>query len=229
MMITSKRALVGSLLLLGLGCTDSDDSDDTITDQDPGTAVDASVGGGDDAGGPGQEQDAGTQTDLSDAEIAAVSTVANQGEVQQGMIALQRAQSEPVRMFAQMMVTEHQAALDRETKLLQMLGIAPEQNAISRMLKSESDAIVMQLENQEGAAFDRLYMDSQVTVHTMVLQLIDARLIPSAEQPVLETELRTMRASVEMHLMHAQEVREGLEQAGDAGTGGDDDKPDGGS
>jgi putative membrane protein len=219
------RALILCTLLLGFGCNDNDKTDTTST-QNPGTASDASVfdagatnggatdGGATDAGAT----DAGTSANLSEAAIAAVVSAANTGEIQQGQLALQRAQRAQVRDFANMMVVEHSAAQQRTTMLFTTSHISPAQNAVSQALTQQSMKILQTLRNTTSASFDLAYMDSQVSVHSAVLKLLTQRLIPSARSAALKTELQAMRKTVQTHLTRAQTIREQVRQNSDAGS-----------
>jgi predicted outer membrane protein len=57
---------------------------------------------------------------------------------------------------------------------------------------------------------DRLYIDTQVMVHTEVLQTLDEVLIPSAQDASLKSELTATRAEVKAHLDQAKAVADSL-------------------
>jgi putative membrane protein len=168
----------------------------------------ASAGNGGTSGA--QSGDAGA-LELTDAQIASVGVTANQGEVEQNMVALERAQGADARSFAQDMVTMHGAALQRETALAMTLQLTPEDNSVSRMLKQQSDTIVANLRAADQAQFDQIYLQSQVDVHQQVLTLIDSDLLPNAENAQLKAELTNMRATVAMHLEHVRALVSGSE------------------
>jgi predicted outer membrane protein len=68
-------------------------------------------------------------------------------------------------------------------------------------------------------AFDMAYIQAQVRVHEMVLEMLEERLlIPDADQMALEEELKTVRTAVQTHLRHAERVERELEE--DAPDGG---------
>jgi putative membrane protein len=70
-----------------------------------------------------------------------------------------------------------------------------------------------------GAAFDRAYIESQVTLHTSARNLIDSTLLPNATTSALRDELTRTRGEVVMHLNQATSI---LASLGDGGvTGGD--------
>ena len=146
---------------------------------------------------------------LDDAQIASIAVTANQGEVEQNKVALERAQREDARAFAQDMVTMHSAALARATALAMTLKLTPEDNTISQTLRKESETIVANLKGVEQAEFDQMYLQSQVDVHQQVLTLIDTDLLSNVDAAQLRDELTAMRETVAMHLEHARALVSG--------------------
>jgi putative membrane protein len=143
-------------------------------------------------------------------DIAAIVTAANEGEIQQGQAASARATSADVRAFAQMMVTDHTAALNSARDTFNRAGINPSENNISTTLRSGSQTTVTNLNTYSGAAFDRTYMQTQVDLHSWLLNALDVALIPSTVTPELRTLLETQRASVAAHLDRARTILSGL-------------------
>ena len=151
----------------------------------------------------------------SDAEIAAVASTLNMGEIQQAEIAQAKAQSPEIKSFAQHMISEHGNAERRQAALLGGLGVAPQENEVSRAIRAEAGAMTASLRDQPpGPSFDRAYADSQVAMHQRGLQVLDTQLIPKAERPELRQELVQTRASVARHLAQAQALQASLAAAG---------------
>ncbi|HYC58991.1 MAG TPA: DUF4142 domain-containing protein [Thermoanaerobaculia bacterium] len=147
---------------------------------------------------------------LPDADIAGIVTAANEGEVQQGNAASARATSADVRSFAQMMVTDHTAALNTARDTFSRNGITPAENYTTRKLRDNSQLTVTNLATYSGAAFDRTYMQTQVDLHQWLLTTLDQALIPSAANAEVRSLLQTQRASVAAHLERARSIRAGL-------------------
>jgi putative membrane protein len=211
--------------MFAAACADDDDD----VQLQPAPAIDA--GGVVDAPLDAAELDDGGIR--NNAQIAHVLITANTGEIDEGTLADLKGTSPAVLAFGQRMVTEHSAANQRAEALVQSLGITPVDNPVSVQLKQDADAAIAQLQALEGAAFDLAYMDTQVTVHTKVLSIIDTMLIPAATAPELTAELQTMRANVATHLQDAQQLRAavadgGVGDAGDAGDAGADADADAG-
>lgn len=144
-------------------------------------------------------------------DIAAIVMAANQGEVEQGQAASTRATSSAVRSFAQMMVTDHTNAINMGRDTFNRAGVNPATgNMIATTLQDNSRLTVTNLATYQGAAFDRMYMQTQVDLHDWLLRALDTALIPSAQTPELRTMLTTQRGSVAMHLEQARTILNGL-------------------
>ena len=147
---------------------------------------------------------------ITDADNAGIAATANEGEIAQGNAAVARATSPEVRAFAQMMVTDHTAALNEGRALFQRNNITPAQNEITAMLRDTSARTVTNLNTYSGAEFDRTYIQSQIDVHTWLLTNLDALMIPSASNGDLRRFLQTQRSSVAAHLEHARRIQQTL-------------------
>lgn len=174
-------------------------------------AADAGMDAMPDASGDAAVTDSGIMP-LTDDQILHVTRTANMGEVEQGEIALERAEAQQVIDFAQMMVDQHTAALEEAQTLAEEESLTPAANAVSALLEQQSSALVVQLEEVEDEEFDLLYMNAQVNLHEQVLQMLDDELIPQAENTVLESYLMTLRADVADHLETAQSIVEDLSE-----------------
>jgi putative membrane protein len=142
---------------------------------------------------------------LPASDVAGIVMTANQGEIQQGQAASSKATSSDVRAFAQMMVTDHTAALNMARDTFARNNVTPGENDITRRLQDVSQRTVTNLATYKGAAFDRTYMQSQVDLHQWLLTSLDTALIPSSRGE-MRTLLETQRASVATHLEHARQL-----------------------
>jgi putative membrane protein len=156
------------------------------------------------AGMSGMNNMNGMAMGMSESDIAAIVTAANEGEIQQGQTAASQATNADVRAFAQMMVTDHTNALNMGRDVFSRRNITPSDNDISRTLRSGSQQTVSALTTYTGSSFDRTYMQSQVDLHQWLLNTLDTNLIPSAHSTDVRNLLQTQRASVAMHLEHAR-------------------------
>jgi putative membrane protein len=164
-------------------------------------------GGSAGVGGAGGQFVPPPPTVITDGGVVAVMSKANQGEIDQGKLAAGKATNASVKAFAEQMVNEHEEA---QTKLT-ALSIAAEDNPFSRLLATQSQLMLGQLNAlPAGAAFDRQYMTNQVLQHEGVLSLIDVTLLPSADAEGLNDYLETVRVDVAQHLQEAQDILDAL-------------------
>lgn len=173
-----------------------------------GTGGDGTGGAGTGGAGTGGGGTGGGGSALSDGQVASVARTANVGEVEQAETAQPKLEDAEVAEYATMMITDHGAAATALDTLLAEQGIAPEPSDVEAALKADSDAIVAMLAAAE-APVDPLYIDSHVTAHQQVLDLIENVLLPETEDEALAEFLQTMRDDVEMHLQEAEALSEG--------------------
>lgn len=178
-----------------------------------GGAGGAAAGAGGALGGAGGEATGGLggAGALEDTEIAHAADTANTGEIEQGTIAEERAQTEAVRDFAEMMVMAHTAARAELRSVAADNDIVLEDNAVSAGLAAQSALVVAALEAALESEFDLVYMQSQVAAHEMVLELMEEEWIPQADDPELRTLLEMQRGAVEAHLTAARATLADLE------------------
>jgi putative membrane protein len=175
--------------------------------------VTGSAGNGGGAGSGGAGGGAGAAA-LNDNRIAGVMLEANTGEVHAGEVALSRSTNAAVLGFANMMVTDHTAANMRLQQLLDRKSMVTDDSPVRRTLSQQTAQTMDTLWATAVGAFDVAYMDSQVAMHMMVLQLLDSMMLPVAQDADLKADLQASRAAVAAHLAHAQQVRAGLSGGG---------------
>jgi len=186
-----------------------------------GGAGAGATGGQAGAGGRGGAAGIGVPA-LSDGQIAGVMIQANHAEIGVAEIAQTRANTPAVHAFADMMVTDHTMANVSLLTLLQAEGIMATDSGPRQMLEMQASDVTTSLWGAPAGMFDTIYAQSQVTMHMMVLQLLDTTLIPSTQSASLRTELQTERNVVTDHLTAAQLLLAQLSSAGGQGgrTGG---------
>lgn len=143
---------------------------------------------------------------MTQAEVVGVVMAVNNGEIETSRVALNRSQTATIREFAQRMITDHTAINQR----LQAMNVAPMENGTTQQLRSLTQQSVQRLQQYEGAALDRAYIDQQIELHEYTLNLLDSTLIPSATTSQMRAELQQTRSTIEAHLTHARQVRQGL-------------------
>lgn len=192
-MITDGRRGWTGPVLVGLlamaGCADA---------QDENVAAEAAA------------EQAAPAAELDDAAIAHIGVTANEIDAQMGELALEKTENARVRSFAETMIRDHRGVNEQAVALATRLGLTPADNDVSRSLQSGAADARARLEGLEGAAFDRAYMEREVSYHEAVLNALDDTLLPNTSNAELRGLLETARAAVAAHLEHARTLSQSL-------------------
>ena len=147
---------------------------------------------------------------INDAQIASIVVTANQVDIDAGKLAAATSSNPEVKKFAQLMVTDHTGVNKQAVALVTKLKVTPEDNDVSKSLKSGADASTSNLQGKSGADFDKGYIDNEVTYHQSVLDALDKTLIPGAQNAELKSLLEQVRPQIAAHLARAKSVQTGL-------------------
>jgi putative membrane protein len=139
----------------------------------------------------------------SDSAFAMKAAQANMAEVELGKLAQQKAMSDDVKKFGQMMVDDHSKALD------ELKAIAGNKNlTLPTAIDAEHKKLSDRLSKMSGAEFDRAYMQAMVDGHKKVAA--DFR---KESQSGNDTELKSWAGktlpTVEAHLKQAESLSRG--------------------
>ena len=95
--------------------------------------------------------------------------------------------------------------------IVKKLNVTPEESPTSQSLKSDGKMNLTKLRGLIGAAFDKAYIDNEVTYHESVIKALDDTLIPNAKNSELKALLESGRPIFESHLNHAKGVQTSLQ------------------
>jgi putative membrane protein len=146
----------------------------------------------------------------SDAQIAGIVVAANQVDVDAGKLAKSRSKDKEVQAFADQMIKDHTAVNQQASALVKKLNVKPEDSDTSRSLKKGGEENLANLKKLNGKAFDKAYVDHEVTYHQAVLDAIDKTLIPSAQNAELKELITKVRPAFVAHLDHAKHLQSSL-------------------
>ena len=149
-------------------------------------------------------------TPPTDAQIAMIAVVADTVDIDAGNMAAKKTKNKAVREFAKTMVRDHTAVNAQATALAKKLGVIPEESDISKSLKSGGDKTMAQLMTLTGSAFDKAYVDNEVSYHEAVLGVLDKTLIPNTKNVELKSLLESARPIFASHLEHAKKLQASL-------------------
>lgn len=140
----------------------------------------------------------------SDAQIAAIVVTANQVDIDAGKLAESMGSNAQVKAFGKQMVTDHTGVNKQATDLVTKFGVRPEDNPTAESLKKGGDENLKHLKQLKGSAFDKAYIDHEVTYHQQVIDALDKTLIPSAKNEELKALLVKVRPAFVAHLEHTK-------------------------
>jgi putative membrane protein len=146
----------------------------------------------------------------TDAQIAHIVVTANQVDIDAGQLAASIGTNADVKKFGQQMVTDHTGVNKQATELVTKLKVTPEDNPTSQSLKAGGEKNTANLKTLKGAAFDKAYIDNEVTYHEAVIVVIDKTLIPGAQNAELKALLVKVRPAFVAHLEHAKQIQSSL-------------------
>jgi putative membrane protein len=143
---------------------------------------------------------------LSDPEVASVAVVANQIDIDYASIARKRSANSEVLRFAETMARDHKAVIAKAVALAQKLGVTPQDNAVSKQLRSDAKKTTAMLNKKSGKAFDKAYIANEVAYHKAVINAVENLLIPETENAELKQLLQDILPALKAHLAHAEMV-----------------------
>ena len=149
----------------------------------------------------------------TDPQIAHIAYTAGLLDVEAGKQALEKSKNKDVRAFAQQMIGDHTAVNDQALALVKKLNVTPEDNATSQSLTKQANATREKLADLTGAAFDKAYVDNEVTYHKAVNGALSSTLIPDAQNTELKSLLQKGLQVFQSHLDHAEQLATQLKSA----------------
>jgi putative membrane protein len=147
---------------------------------------------------------------VNDAQIASIVVTANQVDIDAGKLAAATSTNAEVKKFGQLMVTDHTGVNKLAVDLATKLKVTPQDNDTSKSLKAGGEKNVANLKTLKGAAFDKAYVDQEVSYHQAVIDALDKTLVPNATNDELKALLVKVRPAFVAHLEHAKRLQASL-------------------
>lgn len=144
---------------------------------------------------------------LNDHQIAGILEEANEAEIDAAKLAKGDAKNKDVKEFAKHMIEEHKKNIKETDKVTKKNDIDDEDSEMSKAIKEDGKNKRSLLKKQKDLAFDRMYMEQQVAMHTQLLNDLDQKFIPAAQKPEFKAHLQATREHVSKHLQMAKDVQ----------------------
>ena len=178
------------------GCSKRDNAADTMKARDSAAAAATAA-----APAPAPAAPA-----MTDANIFAVLDAANVADSSDGSVAATKGTSADVKTFGRDMVKDHHALRAEGQALAKKLNVSPEVPAGDNSAAAAAawhDSLVAM---PKGAAFDKAYIDHEVTAHEQVLQKAQTAQT-SAQNAELKAMIPKAATKVQEHLDHAKQIQ----------------------
>ena len=130
---------------------------------------------------------------------------ANQGEILAAKHAHAKLKTREAKDFALMMIREHEANEREAQELIKRNGIIPQENSFGSELDKKSNLALTQI-LATSEEVDKLYLQSQIEIHKMLLNNLDNLYLPNVQEASLRSFLIKTREHVSHHLSSAQEI-----------------------
>ena len=154
---------------------------------------------------------------LTDPNIAAILDAANAADSSAGSVAATKATNSEVKAFGRDMMRDHHALRKMGLDLVKKLNVTPALPAGDSSQAAATKWHDSLAAMPKGAAFDRAYIDHEVTYHQAVLQTAQTAL-GAAQNADLKALIQKAAPNIQAHLEHAQNIQSKLNGGG--GTAG---------
>lgn len=150
---------------------------------------------------------------INDSQIASIVVIANQVDVDAGVLAAAKSRNAEVKKFAKLMIADHKSVLRAATDLVTKLKVVPQDNPTAQSLKAGGEKNLAALRLLKGRSFDHAYVEHEVAYHQQVIDALDTVLIPGASNADLKALLIKVRPAFVAHLEHATHLLSSLPKA----------------
>jgi putative membrane protein len=127
-------------------------------------------------------------------------------EIQSSTIALEKAQSEEVKEFAQQMIDDHTKA---STELKAAVESSEKDLEVPESMLEKHQEQVEALNSASGSAFDAAYLEAQTAAHEEAVALMTSY-AKGGEEAELKAHAAKAQPIVEMHLEHVQKLDQSM-------------------
>jgi putative membrane protein len=146
----------------------------------------------------------------SDAQIVQIVQTANQIDIRQAKLALQKSNDPQVKEFANQMISDHTSLEKSVADLAKKLNVTPQESDTSKQLNQQASDETKKLKSLSGKAFDQEYISHEIAFHQAVIDAAIKTLIPNAQNSQLKSALEGAAPVLQGHLQHARQLQQSL-------------------
>jgi putative membrane protein len=160
---------------------------------------------------PADTAKAAANAPYTDANIVALLDEANKADSSAGKFALGKAADPGVKAFAKLMMGEHHTLRVQGEALAKKLKITPEPPTNDPVQTAGTSEMSALQSAGTGAAFDKAYIEQEVTIHKAVLDLAD-KAHSDTQTPELKALIEKAKPTIQKHLDRAEALQKKLEK-----------------
>jgi putative membrane protein len=149
-------------------------------------------------------------TVMSDGQMASLMDIADMSSVEQAREAGRKAKSSSVRDLAHQELTDYAAARSKLTAITARGSISPQTSPTADQLRASAQQAGANLRAATGPDFDKQYVDARIAAEGELLNLLDDKLVPGAQNAELRDHLQSVRSAVARHLKMAEQIQGAL-------------------
>jgi len=157
----------------------------------------------------GASANAGASATLTDPNIVAILDQANAADSARGRLAETKGTSADVKNFGRLMVGEHHALRQQGQQLAKKLNVTPQpppNDQSDAQAKTEMDSLNAM---PKGKAWDKAYIDYEVSYHQQLLQTA-TKALDAAQNQELKDLIKRAAPVVQKHLDRAKQIQQKL-------------------
>ena len=146
---------------------------------------------------------------IDDPTIAAIFDAANTWDIETSAIAVKKGSTKEVRDLGAMFVRDHENVRQQGRDLVKKLNVTPTPPK-DFALAVDHDQAMKTLKSTSGKAFDRAYLEHEVSYHKAVIDAINGSLLPATQNAELKALQVKVAPAFQAHMLAAQRLLDGM-------------------
>jgi putative membrane protein len=146
-----------------------------------------------------------TRAAVDDPTICAIFDAANTWDVETSDIAVKKGSTKEVRDLAAMFSRDHKVVRQQGRDLVKKLGVTPTPPKDFALVADHEQAMKA-LNSTSGKAFDRAYLEHEVSYHKAVIDAINGSFIPATKNAELKDLEVKVGPAFQAHMLAAQQL-----------------------
>ena len=143
---------------------------------------------------------------LDDPTIVAIFDAANTWDLETGALAAKKSHNKDVRAYGRMLVRDHRMVRQQGRDLAKRLSVTPTPPGKDFALYQDHVAAMKTLRAARGAAFDKAFLEHEVSYHQAVIDAVKGQLLPATQNADLKALEVKVAPAFQAHMVAAQNL-----------------------